>query len=687
MTSPSSNEQHSGVKISDSQKKPQISPVQNSITLMKTILDNSKLPQSISSFSSSEKALINTSYNLLKDLFQQATPTPLKYHLTHNITAPSTFSRGKFIKTLLNILSRFYTKIFHYNYGFDIFNNINHVIIRMYIDKLLTIDDIEKIVKFYFIFSCLYSQEKGSCQVGMRNYVIKNYEFIEIAFKLMLNVFVVYNNNNEYSNEEIQVIVSLLQFFEHSFIVDNYANVFYLTNSAYKHRYSVFRLLRLLSKNSYKFQDQIQNDALYNQCKRLFLSIFKHNFTYAKFMAPILNISKDILVNFNTHSITQFKYNFQRLNFIIQYLHDAYFEECKHYRNDQYAVDTMFYFGKKDAGLALSLGKIVGDNINIIFSFKLTPKKLRSKFIIFGFTVDKQHLMVYLQREVNDDKQQQQQQCVRYKLMFKLNRSNNKNENEIETSFHIDINKTYIFLLTLGNKQIKIQNNQSEYTSKTGFNASDKLQINVGYFHKEDPTQSYTFNGCIGTIIGMTKLNEDHIAQILKLKGQYESILYDSNYINENDISVNRTYHSNEAISKYFLETKSQGRVAFIISPKTFQLKKPNDFYNKIKRMNMGIACSRSHSKTTLPTEHKCVSLEHSNYLGLDSSMMCGQSIEALSNVDQKFHVIQMKKTFNEFLKCDGLKFITMIFEYYYQIIVLYETQRHDDIHQILNIM
>jgi hypothetical protein len=103
--------------------------------------------------------------------------------------------------------------------------------------------------------------------------------------------------------------------------------------------------------------------------------------------------------------------------------------------------------------------------------------------------------------------------------------------------------------------------------------------------------------------------------------------------------------------------------------------------------MNMGIACSRSHSKTTLPTEHKCVSLEHSNYLGLDSSMMCGQSIEALSNVDQKFHVIQMKKTFNEFLKCDGLKFITMIFEYYYQIIVLYETQRHDDIHEILNIM
>ena len=679
MTSSSSNEQHSRVKFSDPLKKPQISPVQNSITLMKTILDNSKLPQSISSFSSSEKTLINTSYNLLKDLFQQATPTPLKYHLTHSITAPSAFNRGKFIKTLLNILSRFYTKIFHYNYGFDIFNNINHVIIRMYIDKLLTLNDIEKIVKFYFIFSCLYSQEKGSCQVGMRNYVIKNYEFIEIAFKLMLNVFVVYNNNNEYSNEEIQVIVSLLQFFEYSFIVDNYANVFYLTNSAYKYRYSVFRLLRLLSKNSYKFQDQIQNDTLYNQCKRLFLSIFKHNFTYAKFMAPILNISKDILVNFNTHSITQFKYNFQRLNFIVQYLHDAYFEECKHYRNDQYAVDTMFYFGKKDAGLALSLGKICRDNINIIFSFKLIPKKLRSKFIILGFTADQHHLMVYLQREVNDDKpQQQQHQCVKYKLMFK------HNKNEIETSFHIDINKTYIFLLTLGNKQIKIQNNKNEFTFETKFNASDKLQINVGYFHKEDPTQSYTFNGCIGTIIGITKLSEDHIAQIFKLKGQYESILYDSNYINDNDISVNKTYHSNEAISKSFIETK---HVAFIISPKTFQLKKPTDFYNKIKRMNMGIACSRSHSKTALPPEQKCVSLEQSNYLGLDSSMMYGQSIEMLSNIDQKFHVIQMKKTFNEFLKCDGLKFITMIFEYYYQIIVLYETQRYDDIYEILNIM
>ena len=684
MTSSSSTE-HPKVKFSEPPKKPQPTPVQNSITLMKTILDTTKLTPSIS-FSSSEKTLINTSYNLLKDLFQQATPTLLKYHLTHKLKATSSFNRDKFIKTLLNILSRFYTKIFHYNYGFDIFNNINHVIIRMFIDKLLTLDDIEKIVKFYFLFSCLYSQEKGSCQVGMRNYVIKNYEFIEIAFKLMLNIFVVYNNNTEYSNDEIQLIVSLLKFFEHSFIIDNYSNIFYLTNPAYKHRYSVFRLLRLLSKNSYKSQDQIQNDLLYNQCKSLFLSIFKHNFTYAKFMAPILNISKDILVNFNTHSLTQFKYNFQRLNFIIQYLHDAYFEECKHTRYDQYYVDTMFYFGKKDAGLSLSLGKVSGDNINIIFSFKLTPKKLRSKFIIFGFTVDKQHLMVYLQMELNDDKQQQQQQHVKYKLMFK--KSNHKDEHEIETSFQIDINKTYILLLTLSNKQIRIQNNQSEFISKVGFNACDRLQINVGHFMKEDPNQSYTFNGFIGTIIGMTKINEEHIAQIFKLKGRYESILYDSNYVHDNDIAVKQhkhLSHSNATISKYLLETKSQEHIAFIISPRTFQLKRPNDFYNKIKRLNVGVS-SRSHSKSSL-NEQKGGSLEHSNYLGLDSSMMCGQSIESLSNIDQKFHVFQMKKTFTEFLKCDGLKFITMIFEYYYQIIVLYETQREHDIPEVLKIM
>jgi hypothetical protein len=303
MTTPND---HKPKPLIDPLCKHQSTPIKSTQDLMKTLLDEISPSTTYFSFSPSELELSNTIYTLIKDLFQQTNLSYLKHYLTHKPIYPSSINRIKCLKILFFILSRFYNKIFIYEKGFDFFTNINNMIIRLYIDAHLTLSDIELIIKFYFTLSCLNMNDN---LMRMRNYNIKNYEFIEIAFTLLINIFIKYNSNNQLSPAEQNAIVNVLNYFKRKFIINNYINIVYLTNQCYVNKINVFDLLQLLLKNPFKLQEQIENDVVYNEIKSLFIAIYKYNFTYEKFMLPILNIMKDVLVNFNTHSISQLKYN------------------------------------------------------------------------------------------------------------------------------------------------------------------------------------------------------------------------------------------------------------------------------------------------------------------------------------------------------------------------------------------
>ena len=656
-------------------------PIKSTQDLMKTILDEIS-PSTHLPFSPSELELSNTIYTLIKDLFQQTNLSYLKYYLTHKPIYHSSINRTKCLQILFFILSRFYNKIFIYEKGFEFFTSINNIIIRLYIDSHLTLSDIELIIKFYFTLSCLNMNDN---LMGMRNCNIKNYEFIEIAFTLLINVFVRYNNNSELSHEEQHVIVSILNYFKRKFINSNYINIVYLTNPLYLNKINVFDLLHLLLKNPFKLQEQIENDIVYNEIKSLFIAIYKYHFSYEKFMLPILNIMKDILVNFNAHSLSQLKYNFQRVNFIIQYLHDVSFEENKSSRADMCNVSNTFYFGKKDAGLLLKPSKIINDNITIVFSFKLTARPKKEKYIVIGFSTEKISLCLLLERNADNESE--------FKFMMRM--SGMKKDDVVDMQIRVNENKTYVYALNLSRNYIELQSNNKQHhykCSSNGFNISTGSQVYVGYHPREDVKQERTFSGFIGTVIGLTKVDSDYVSKILTLKGEYEYILYNSKYVfDESNTDIKKAALHND-IARYLLETKSQEHIAFIISPQVFQLKKPKDIYSKTIKTNMSINAyhrtrTRS-SRTSSPDKvNKVYYNEHSNFLNLDSSMLVGQSIETTSSFDQKFNICVLKKTLREFVKSDGLKYISLIFEYYYQIMLLYKTQKRNELSEVIKLM
>jgi hypothetical protein len=271
-----------------------------------------------------------------------------------------------------------------------------------------------------------------------------------------------------------------------------------------------------------------------------------------------------------------------------------------------------------------------------------------------------------------------------------------KDDVVVDTLIRVNENKTYIYALNLSRNYIELQSNNKQQHYKctsNGFNISAGSQVHVGYHPKDDIKQEFTFNGFIGTVIGLTKVDSEYVSKILTLKGEYEYILYNSKFVFDERNTHIKKSALHDDIARYLLDNKPQEHIAFIISPQVFQLKKLKDIYSKTIKLNINAyhrTRTRSNRTSTQDKTNKVCYNEYSNFLNLDSSMLVGQSIETISTFDQKFNVCTLKKTLKEFVKSDGLKYISLIFEYYYQILMLYKAhQRQNELklNEIIKLM
>lgn len=618
--------------------------------------------QNIIKFSPSDLKFCNYCYIYLIRFLNQNSLFYFQYLLTHKPNNLNLINKDKLLKSILFIITHHSINTPTTKQSFNFYSNINNIVIRMFLNKYIQITDIKLIIHFYFILSCLNLNKKQT-NFTFKHYYIQNFDFIEIAFQLTINTFITYNNKEELSIDEKQLIASILLFFENKFINENYTNIFSLTTPSFTNKFNVFSLLQFFIKTSYINQDQ--KDIVYTQLKHLFMSIFKCRFNYATFMKPILNIFKDILINFDKQNILTIKYNFQRLNFILQYFHDVFFEEKKYIKNNY--ISNMFYFGKKDAGLVFTVNKIKADKINVIFSFKLIPLTNKNRYTLIGFHNENNNLLFYLEKEKDETKDK----TNIYNLKIKSERT--KNENIIDTNIQITENKTYVFVLSIGNKQIEIKNsegNKFSNTSSIGFNFSVGSTILVGNNSIKNEKDENTFNGFIGPIIGLKDISKEYIDKILQLKNDYEYIIYNSSsfIIDDEILKQNALLYNDNNIN-------IKEHIVFIISTNTYQLKPTKNGYSNISnKENNNVAYET-------PTQ------ENSNKMVLENLFVNNENQKSLSDFDQKFFIFKLNKTFPEFLNCNGLKFIALVFEYYYQIINLFQTRKKEDITFIIKLL
>ena len=202
-----------------------------------------------------------------------------------------------------------------------------------------------------------------------------------------------------------------------------------------------------------------------------------------------------------------------------------------------------------------------------------------------------------------------------------------------------------------------------------------------------DLTKEYnTFTGFIGTIIiikqkKLKKIPEDISKLILSLKGDYASIINMSLENKEYKISLisnenkykdyKNIYLYNQVHDKIIqLNEKSSDSLKFIesiktlISPNSFRLveykdevdylnlKNNYEFYEYYKKENISI------KQNFLDFKQK------------DSSSKSDKMINIFASFfNNRFHIFDNKNSLGEFLKYDGIYYLCLLLEYYYQII------------------
>ena len=212
-----------------------------------------------------------------------------------------------------------------------------------------------------------------------------------------------------------------------------------------------------------------------------------------------------------------------------------------------------------------------------------------------------------------------------------------------------------------------------------------KLEYNT--FSKEN-TYLYlnTFKGFVGPFIvfnnSYSKEKEIIIDYIFKLKGKYGNFIY-NNY-NMRSILIFEEYdYVYENILKYFESQKKniQSDIELYIYPESFKKKFIDNIdylylYNgkeicltKIKKKNLN-TYEKINKKVKFDLQYdEDYIQENENFANLNKFDKNIQ-LEIPFNFNSKFFIFKNKNTFSEFLKMDGIKFLILHLNFYYQIII-----------------
>lgn len=564
------------------------------------------------------------------------------------------------------------------------------LITKLYMLKYLSIDDIETISKFILTLSLLYRKDIGPID----NKVIKIEFFIRWAFTLLRLCFIDYPKREQLSNEEVQMLIGFIDYFKENFVCEDNMNYFCNQSNT---SYNLFNLIYYLKLTDSK---ELKMTIL-----NLLSSIYIYRYNQPKCFAPMIYQLQNCLVNFDQKDKNEIKKDLDYLSCPIMFLQNQFETESVKSKQDQLLLDNAFYFNHKQCGILCSSLQIVKEDKTYIFSFKLVPNKEQNEYSIFSLYDSSSSSPTFIMKfslEKNDegllnkpgktpspvakqqlseaqlkDKERERKDHSLYKMFVTI-----KKEKK-DLDIYIIPNKTYLFVVEHNYKTMTItyshhiQNNivrndteivdvYSKFSNNLicliGCEFIEPLPSNipdVNLFETES-----TFSGYMGTmIIVESKQTKDFAKHILDLKGKYEHSLYFGAY----DLSGFYKYFYEDSSLDYlcakifFEDTSSHIRDHYIqkiklyVCPRNFQLLKTDNLY------------LNSYREAIIKKRYKIVNFD---FIGLKGNEI-SQGKYRINNVfHQQYHLVRNAPTLFEFLKFDGINYISLLLEYYYQILI-----------------
>ena len=621
----------------------------------RTIIINKTISRNINYLN---KALINTKFQFQNKIINESTQAIItSFFMLFNFN-------------ILNYVLQS-QKISHKNKK-DIFSKLNYllnIILNIigisYLTKIISDDNFESILKFILSLSYAKNIEKEP----IKKDEITNIMFFKSSINLIKTVFnKLYIKQNDFTERQEQLINNIIIFINENILGSfyeeinlNYINKIFLSENDFK--------TSLLLELSYIISKTKLNDIKNNFIK-LITDIYYFSFKYNNGMRPTLQLLEPLFININKKELHQIKNELNISDFTLSFINSLISKEKILIKNTC-MLRQGFYFGNELSGITYDLDFLENDFV-----------------IMFGFSVESNNLDSILLFDIIHQKTNTSQ------IKFYLSKTINNNiydmiagdsTNEMSTKVNIYTRKTYIFVFHFiikkhssfvkinyikNDKNLKHINSGKEFKIKNLKNENLLLLFGCEKFKiKREEKIENKFRGFLGDIIilntkNIKEKNEgDFDKYLLNLEGNYYKILsvFEENlkeFYSKNAITNNSNIFELKEIFKL-----SRKNIEIIISPKLFESIEYQDnidyinIYNYqkyIQKKNTIFKIKRKNIDSILKPDTS----EKDKYILINTSLF-----------DKKFHIFKKEFTLFQFINYDGIHYLSLLLEYYYQVL------------------
>ena len=666
------------------------------LSIMKKLNDHNKIEMSKEEFNRIKKIIIK--YN--KDVIIPELNF-LTIHSTYKMNKPKcdksiiiTF----LIVTIFNYYSYFKKEAEKKQLISERLHIISLTIIKLYDNSFFDCKDVFLFSKI-FLYLSISDYKKNK----LNDNQIKLFSLLKISIEIMKNILFNLDNiihNFIVTSESQQCFIDYCHFFKQT-LLNNEENLFLFR------RYEKDYLNIIEFTNVLKYlKEENQIESMKNCLIELISTLYEFKFTYTSIMAPFLYQIQDALINIKEKSDTQLANDIILVNFSIDYINQIIQKEKSLLSKDPNQLTNGLYVSGESSPLVIS--KFLLTYYTLIFSFKLSPVN-NSEDIYTLLSIQEPnkepsvHLKLTLQKKNN-------------KYIMYISQIKQIQKESYETTIEVLPYLTYVCVLSLSkNKktgQLTIDcschNDIQQFTieiSKNMVNDNNEKVLLLGCEIENNNKPRTTFEGYFGSIIYFDSIpyDKDFIKHILLLKGRYENILtligYDNSYINSY-IGTNDKYHK---VVQSIVNWTSQNnkitfsdmikKLKFYFSSKTLRFENYKDEIelsmneaqknkeerksrktiskNVVSRVssvsNLSHSSSHSNASKTKVPEY---STKNINILGLkENSIGNTIQLEYCKYFNKNFHLFYNKETLFAFLENDGISFLCLQFEYYFQVL------------------
>ena len=555
---------------------------------------------------------------------------------------------------------------------YHLINKIFCFIGKLFLDEVIEINYFELIIKLFLTFVIKKSLESLK-EDSNKNNEIYNLIFFKTVITLIKDVFdKIFSSKKKYTKKENELINSIIIFIHNNIVYsDKKAEEIKYNNKHFlcKHDCETIYLLDL-----YQIVLNTNSDLIINNYLNLLSDIYSFSFRYDNLMRPFIKHIEPLFINLNKKDLVLINEELNYSNFSLSLIQSLINKENKIISKRDCFIKEGFYLNDEKSGLIANI-KIIENEFTIIFSF-LTEKTNKEEMTLFTLVInaEKNIYIKYILRSKLDSNF--------YEIICEETKEKDKSATH-DTKVNIEKDKNYIFAINMKVEGglFKQSNIKTKYIRDGTGEVKNGMDVKIKAAKKENIKIYFgcnvnlklnkvenNFKGFFGNVIVYSSKNHNiDDDNILKLKRDYKNII---NLLLEKENSESYIFINNKPnlltreklTNKEIEKNLSLDNIKLIISPEYFKLL---NYYDDIDYLN-----NKNYIMDNKITDEYFVKKK---YIDMKIKQEPNDNEKLIiintSFFDKNFHIFKNELTLNEFIKYDGIKFLSLLMEYYFQIL------------------